>query len=77
MGRIGYCRYGGEITADKSILRWYEINSRASTEYELEFFIVKNREVIEWKCVLLLVPYCDDIPGTKDVSARPCGNAVE
>lgn len=36
---------------------------------ELESVAVKTKRVPEWKCVLLLVFYCCDIPEAKDISA--------
>lgn len=51
---------------------------------ELNRFVVKTGEVVDWNRVPLLISYCPDIPETKDFSAvrlgfvvkRPCARCM-
>lgn len=37
-------------------------------ESELKGFVMKNRELVHWKCVPLLVSHCCGIPANKNIS---------
>lgn len=53
---------------------------RRQQEFELESFVVKSRDRVEWRFVPLLLPCCCDMPEGKDVLGvgffvavnRPC-----
>lgn len=50
---------------------------RSLQQCELKWFLAKNREVAEWKCVELLVLYCCTFLESEDMSAVQHGVAVK
>lgn len=45
--------------------------------FELTGFFVKTSKSVQWKCVLLLVSYCFDVPESKNMSAVRYGVVVK
>lgn len=67
-----YGRFRGEKTADESTYPSYESSCGSLQKYALKGFVLKIKEVVDCRSVSLLVPYCCDLPKTKDTSAvRP------